>query len=328
MPVTEASKFGPLIFTGAYQTPLVYSLGVNFNPDGSVAGLRDVEILSAPAFTVANIPDLGSAEDLGTSTAETLVWDPQITPQTPQSQCIHFLKHDISASQLSQSIQPGAIIPYDQMVSGNRYLDATKINQMDSYTLEEIKALAALVQRMEWVVFNSELQIPSTDLDKWKAQGIINGCTNVIDAAGATLTSAMLTNLSLLVPPMAQPVLFIPGAFFSQIKSYTTPAANIGPLSEPLVYVALSTQPVRVMISPKMDPNSIVLMDIAKCRLSFLQTRYTDESGSQQFNDVIFSIKESSKKTGAEEGRVGTYFTINPGSFSYHAVIKNVLPAT
>lgn len=326
MPLTQASQFGPLILSGGNQTPLLRNLGMNFNPDGSVAGLRDVEILSAPAFTVASVPDLGDAEDLGTSTAETLVWEPFITPQTSQSQCIHFFKQDISSTQLSQSVNPTAIFPAEQMVSGNRFIDATRATSLDPYSQEKKKALSAIAQRIEWVMFNSILQIPSADTDKWRAQGIVNGCTNFIDAANAELTPEMLMNLSLLVPPMTDPVLFVKSAFFPQLKNYTIPAANVGILSQPMNYISLTTQTVKLVIEPFLQDNTIVLMDLAKCRLSFLQTRYTDDAGNQQFNDVIFDTKETSKKTGAVEGRVGGYCTLNPGSFSHHAVLKNVYP--
>lgn len=328
MPATEKSKYGPLIMTGGWRTPLATLLGTNFGPDGSWQGFRDIEILSSPAFKVANVPDLEDAEDLGTSVSESLVWNPQISSQTSQSQCVHFVFYDIHASQMSQSIRPGSIFPADQMVSGNRYIDFTKVNQVDSYQLQETIFLSYILDKMEWVMFNSVLQVPTSDIEKWRGQGILNGCTNVIDAANAELTSSMLTELSLLVPPMANPALFIPGEFFEKIKSYTIPAANIGPLSEPLTYVSLSTQPVRVYVEPQLkDKNTIVLMDIAKCRLSFFQTVFEDDGGNQQFNDVVFSTSVTSKQTGAKEGRIGTYFALNPGSFSHHAVLKNVLTA-
>lgn len=327
MPATEKSKFGPMILTGGWQTPLATLLGTNFNPDGSWQGFRDIEILGSPAFKVANVPDIENAEDLGTSVAESLVWNPQISTQTSQSQCVHFVYYDIQASQMSQSIRPGTIIPSDQIASGNRYLDFTKVNMVDSYQLQETIFLSYILNKMEWIMFNSVLQIPNTDVDKWRGQGIINGCTNVIDAANTELTAGMLTQLSLLVPPMVFPALFIPGEFFEKIKTYTIPANNVGQLSEPLTYVSLSTQPVRVYVEPQLkNKNAIVLMDIAKCRLAFFQTTYKDDMGNTQYRDVVYSTHWTSPTTGAEEGRLATYFALNPGSFSYHAVLKNVLP--
>lgn len=326
MPLTQASQLAPLVIAGGLQTPLVRALGLNFDQNGFPTGVRDIELLNSPAFTVASVPDLGDAEDLGTSTQETLTWEPFTTPQTPQSQCIHFFKYDISSTQLSQSINPTTIFPAEQMVSGNRFVDTSRATLMDPYSYDKRKGLAIIAQKMEWVMLNSVMQIPSTDTEKWRGQGIVNGCLNVIDAALTELTSDMLMELSLLVPPMADPVLFVTSAFFPQLKNYTIPAANVGIFSQPMTYISLTTQPVKVVIDPFLQENTIVLMDLAKCRMSFIQTRYTDDMGNQQFNDIIFDTRETSKKTGAVEGRIGAYMALNPGSFSYHAVLKNVLP--
>lgn len=329
MPLNSASLYGPLIMSGGAETPLVTLLGTNYNPDGSVdpKGFRNVELLSVPAFHVASTADLGSSEDLGTSISETLVWSPSHTPQTPQSQCVHYLGEDIHADEMSQSIAPGGIIPSENMLAGNRFIDFSRAAQVDPYTNEETRALAKIVKRMEWIFFNSELQIPGNDTIKWKTQGIRYGCTKYIDAANGALTSDMLMALPTLVAPMAQPVLFIPSVFAPQIRSYTVPATNVGILSEPLLYVSLLTQTVRLVIAPELEgTNCIVLMDIAKCRISFFVTKYTDDMGNQQYNDVIISKKRTSELTGAVQGRVHTWTALNPGNFNAHALIKNVVP--
>lgn len=331
MPLNSASLYGPLVMSGGADTPLVTALGVNYNPDGSVdpKGFRNVELLSVPAFHVASTPTKGSSQDLGTSISETLVWSPTHTPRTPQSQCVHYLGHDIHSDEMAQSISPGGIIPAENMLAGNRFIDFSRAIQVDPYTVEEAVALADIVRRMEWCYFNSEMQIPDDDTKKWRTQGIRFGCNKFIDAAGGNLTSDMLMALPTLVAPMVQPVLFIPSAFAPQIRTYTVPATNVGILSEPLLYVSLLTQTVKLAIAPELEgKNCIILMDIAKCRMSFFVTKYTDEQGNQQYNDIIISKKRTDELTGSLRGRVHTWTALNPGNFHAHALIKNVVPVT
>lgn len=339
--LSEISNFGPLVLSGAWETPLIYLMGANFNPmDGKTTGFRNVRIIGSNSFPIPAIPDLGDGEDLGKSESDTLTWAPVYTQKTTQYQSIHFLNYDIGSTQLAESGGDGGfVIPTEQ--GSNPYVDLSRLNFISPFEQDVQMGFATIAQNMEWVFFNSTLQIPTTPTEKFKAQGLINGCvvlggtndiglvggSNYIDAQNGELTSTMLEKLSLMVPPMRMPVLFIGSEFFSQIREYTIPTGLQGQLSQALNYASLSVQPVQVVVSPKLSgKNAIVLVDMDKLFITFKQMMNIDDTGQKTPSDVIFILSEVDKKTGATQGRVGTYVTIDPTSFSYHAVIINVYP--